>query len=190
MGETLGLRAASLARVELRDCVIDRDAAVGRDGFALPVLVPLALEHGRHAVAWMATGMLQACLDACASYAGERQAFGRALVEHGQVQTLLTRMATDLEAARHLSVAASRALDAGDPAATERVLMAKYFACRAAEEHTAQAVQLLASRGVLEDGGLARHYRDSKVLNILEGTTQIIERLLAPGLVHAAGRRR
>ncbi|MFH8387805.1 acyl-CoA dehydrogenase family protein [Kitasatospora sp. NPDC018058] len=188
MGEALGLRAAALARVEFRDCVIEPEALVGRDDFALSVLVPLALEHGRHAVAWMATGMLRASFDTCASFAAERRAFDRTLVEHGQVQSLLARMATDLEAAGHLCAAASRALDAGDPAATERVLMAKYFACRAAEEHTAQAVQLLGSAGVLESTGVARHYRDSKILNILEGTTQILERQLAPRLAHAARR--
>ncbi|WP_405606502.1 acyl-CoA dehydrogenase family protein [Streptomyces sp. NBC_00076] len=188
MGETLGLRAAALARLEFRDCEISPSAVVGRDGFGLAVLVPLALEHGRHAVAWMAAGMLHEVFAAAAAHALERHAFGQPLIEHGQVQSLITRMATDLEAARHLCLAASRALDAGDAAATDRVLSAKYFACRVLEEHSAQAVQVLASGGVLESGVTARVYRDAKVLTILEGTTQILERMLAPRLAHAARR--
>ncbi|MFK0253895.1 acyl-CoA dehydrogenase family protein [Streptomyces sp. NPDC090445] len=189
MGEMLGLRAAALGRLEFRDCEISPSAVVGRDGFGLAVLVPLALEHGRHAVAWMAAGMLHEVFLAASEYALERRAFGRALIEHGQVQSLITRMGTDLEATRHLCLAASRALDSGDSAATDRVLTAKYFACRVLEEHSAQAVQLLAAQGALESGVTARVYRDAKVLNILEGTTQILERMLAPRLASAARRR-
>lgn len=186
MGDVLGLRAADLARVEFRDCAVPAEDIVGREGFGLHFLVPQALEHGRHAVAWMALGMLQASFDAVTSFVSGRQAFGRDLVEHGQIQSLLTRMGTDLEAAKLMCVAASRAVDEGRLDASDRILMAKYFVCRVLEEHTAQAVQVLASRGVLEEGVAARAYRDAKVLNIIEGTTQIIERMLAPALLRAA----
>jgi alkylation response protein AidB-like acyl-CoA dehydrogenase len=187
LGEVLGLRAAGMARVELTDCEIEPAAVVGRPGFATTVLVPTALEYGRHAVAWMALGMLQACFDECARFVRTRRAFGQVLIEHGQVQALISRMGADLEAARHLSVSASRALQAKDPAAGERVLLAKYFVCRVAQEHTASAVQLLASSGVLESSVTARAYRDSKVLTIIEGTEQILERSLTPMLVAQAG---
>ncbi|WP_433790753.1 acyl-CoA dehydrogenase family protein [Actinoplanes sp. CA-252034] len=190
MGAVLGLRAAALARLEFRDCAVDPGAIVGADGFGLSVLVPHALEHGRHAVAWMAVGMLRAVFAACAAFALRRRAFDRPIVEYGQIQSILTRMGADLTAAEHLCVSASRALDAGTAEATNQVLTAKYFACRAAEEHTAQAVQLLGSSGVLESGVVARAYRDSKVLNIIEGTTQILERTLAPEYARAATRGR
>lgn len=189
MGDVLGLRAAALGQLDFHDCEIGPSALVGRDGFGLAVLAPLALEHGRHAVAWMATGMLHEVFRASSGHALDRHAFGRPLIEHGQIQSLVTRMGTDLEAARHLCLTASRALACGDPAATDRVLTAKYFACRVLEEHSAQAVQILASSGVLESGVTARAYRDAKVLNILEGTTQILERMLAPRLANSARRR-
>ncbi|MFE6635479.1 acyl-CoA dehydrogenase family protein [Streptomyces tendae] len=185
MDEPLGLRAAALGRLEFRACEISPSAVVGRDGFGLAALVPVALEHGRHAVAWMAVGMLHEVFTAAAEHVLDRRAFGRPLVEHGQVQSLITRMGTDLEAARHLCLAASRALDSGG---NDEILVAKYFACRVLEEHTAQAVQLLASKGVLESTVTARAYRDAKVLNILEGTVQILERTLAPRLANAARR--
>ncbi|MFD6966943.1 acyl-CoA dehydrogenase family protein [Streptomyces sp. NPDC059979] len=190
MEDLLGLRAARLARVEFEDCEVSPENVVGRDGFGVSVLAPVALEHGRHAVAWMAVGMLRSVFEAAAAFAAERRAFGATLIEHGQIQTLITRMGTDLEASRLLCVAASRAMDAGDPAMTDRVLMAKYFACRALEEHASQAVQILGSSGVLGAGVAARAYRDAKVLNIIEGTGQIIERMLAPRLVRAAARGR
>jgi alkylation response protein AidB-like acyl-CoA dehydrogenase len=186
MGDVLGLRAAGLARITFTDCEIAPEAVVGRPGFALPVLIPTALEHGRHAVAWMALGMLEACFTECARFVSTRRAFDRTLIEHGQVQTLITRMGADLEAARHLCVAASRAMQSKDPAATDRILLAKYFVCRVAQEHSASAVQLMGSSGVSERSVTARAYRDSKVLTIIEGTEQILERSLAPALVNAA----
>lgn len=188
MGEVLGLRAACLGRLEFHACEIDPTAVVGRDGFALSVLLPVALEHGRHAVAWMALGMLRTIFTAVSDHALERRAFGRELIDHGQIQSIITGMGTDLEAASHLCLAASRAMDTGDAAATDRVLTAKYFTCGALERHAAQAVQVLASQGVVESGVTARVYRDAKVLNILEGTTQVLERMLAPRLARAARR--
>ncbi|MEU5539878.1 acyl-CoA dehydrogenase family protein [Streptomyces sp. NPDC020362] len=185
MGDVLGLRAAGLARITFSDCEIAPGAVVGKPGFALPVLIPTALEHGRHAVAWMALGMLEACFAECARFVRARRAFDRTLIDHGQIQTLITRMGADLEAARHLCVSASRAMSTKDRAATERILLAKYFVCRVAQEHTASAVQLLGSSGVSERSVTARAYRDAKVLTIIEGTEQILERSLAPALVSA-----
>jgi alkylation response protein AidB-like acyl-CoA dehydrogenase len=182
MGDVLGLRAAGLARLDFDSVVVAPEARVGRPGFAVPVIVPTALEAGRHAVAWMALGMLAACFEEAARFARARTAFGRPLIEHGQIQTLLVRMGADLDAGRHLAVSASRALAAKDPSAAERVLLAKYFACRTAAEHTASAVQVLGSAGVLESSVTARAHRDAKVLSIIEGTEQILERTLAPML--------
>ncbi|WP_438490025.1 acyl-CoA dehydrogenase family protein [Streptomyces sp. S186] len=187
MGDMLGLRAAGLARIDFEDCVIAPEALVGKPDFAVPVLVPTALEHGRHAVAWMALGMLEACFEECARFVRTRRTFGSPLLEHGQIQTLVTRMGADLEAARHLCVAASRAMRDKAPETMRSVLLAKYFVCRVAQEHTASAVQLLASSGVSERSVTARAYRDSKVLNIIEGTEQILERTLAPMLAGATG---
>jgi alkylation response protein AidB-like acyl-CoA dehydrogenase len=184
--DLLGLRAAGLARVELRDCPVDPEFVIGRPGFAQMVLVPHALEHGRHAVAWMAAGMLALAVELCAAWAHRRQAFGRSLADLGQVQSIITEMTVDLAAARGLCISASRALEAGEPEATRSVLMAKYFACRALERHAPQAVQVLGAFGCLEDNGVARLYRDSKVLAIIEGSTQLLERLLAPHIAQAA----
>ncbi|MFL6123813.1 acyl-CoA dehydrogenase family protein [Actinophytocola sp.] len=188
MGDVLGLRAACLARLEFRGCRVDPAALVGRPGFGLAVLAPHALEHGRHAAAWMAAGMLHEVFAATARHALARHAFGRALIDHGQIQSIVTRMGTDLEAARHLCLAASEALDARDPAAGDRVLAAKYFACRVLADHAEAGVQVLASSGVLESSVTARTYRDAKVLNIIEGTTQVLERMLAPRLAASVGR--
>ncbi|MFG6200625.1 acyl-CoA dehydrogenase family protein [Nonomuraea sp. JJY05] len=182
----LGLRAARLARIEMRGCLIGPDAVVGRPGFAQSVLLPHTLEHGRHAVAWMAAGMLSSALASCSAAVLDRRAFGHAVIEYGQIQSIVTAMGVDLEAARALCVQASRALAEADPATTRKVLMAKYFACHALERHAAQAVQAMGARGALEDDGVSRTYRDAKVLNIIEGTPQLLERLLAPHIAREA----
>ncbi|MGW7081839.1 acyl-CoA dehydrogenase family protein [Streptomyces sp. NPDC054866] len=125
----------------MRDCPVERAAVIGRPGFASTVLVPQLLEHGRHAVAWMAVGMPHRAFSACSAFVLDREVFGRNAVDHGQIQSLVTAMGIDLAAARALCLTASRALDAGDAAATR------------------------------------------KVLSIIEGTPQLLERLLAVAAV-------
>ncbi|MFJ6662147.1 acyl-CoA dehydrogenase family protein [Streptomyces sp. NPDC091377] len=182
----LGLRAAALATEVMRDCRVERDAVIGRPGFASTVLVPHLLEHGRHAVAWMAAGMLRRAFSQCSAFVLDRAVFGRNAVDHGQIQSLITAMGVDAAAVRALCVTASRALDACDGAATRKVLMAKYLACQALERHSAQAVQAMGAQGCFEENGVAAVYRDAKVLSIIEGTPQLLERLLAVPLAREA----
>lgn len=182
----LGLRAAGLATEVMRDCHIEAAAVIGRPGFAHTVLVPHLLEHGRHAVAWMAAGMLHRAFSACSAFVLDREVFGRNAVDHGQVQSLVTAMGVDLAAARGLCLTAARALDTADPVATRKVLMAKYLACQVLERHSAQAVQAMGAQGCLEENGVAAVYRDAKILNIIEGTPQLLERLLAVPLAREA----
>ncbi|MFE9032135.1 acyl-CoA dehydrogenase family protein [Streptomyces iakyrus] len=182
----LGLRAAGLATEVMRDCRVERSAVIGRPGFAPAVLVPQLLEHGRHAVAWMAAGMLHRAFSACSAFVLDRRVFGRDAVDHGQIQSLVTAMGVDLAAARALCLGASRALDAAGATATRKVLMAKYLACQVLERHSAQAVQAMGAQGCLEENGVAAVHRDAKVLSIIEGTPQLIERLLAVPLAREA----
>ena len=182
----LGLRAAGLATEVMRDCPVERSAVIGRPGFASTVLVPQLLEHGRHAVAWMAAGMLHRAFSACSAFVLGRETFGRDVVDHGQIQSLVTAMGVDLAAARALCLTASRALDDVDASAPRKVLMAKYLACQVLERHSAQAVQAMGAQGCLEENGVAGVYRDAKVLSIIEGTPQLLERLLAVPLAREA----
>lgn len=177
--DMLGFRAAHLATLHFEDCPVPRQALIGPPGAALLYLAPYALELGRLSVAWTGVGVLRACLESCCAHMQRREAFGRRLQDLGMLQTLIADMEVDCQAAGLLCLHASQAKDDGEPEAGEAILAAKYFATRAAARHAAAAVQILGARGCHEQFGIARHYRDAKTLEIIEGSNQILQRLLA-----------
>jgi alkylation response protein AidB-like acyl-CoA dehydrogenase len=152
---------------------------VGRPGSALLYLAPYALEFGRVSVIWACVGMLRACLEACSEHAMTRGAAGQLLLDKGMIQTLLTDMGVEHDAAWLMALRACRARDAGEVEATEAILAAKYFASRTAARQTANAVQIMGALGCDERGPVARHFRDARTMEIIEGSSQIIQQLLS-----------
>jgi alkylation response protein AidB-like acyl-CoA dehydrogenase len=177
--EMLGFRAAHLANLNFEDCRLPKENLVGRPGIALQFVAPYALDWGRISVAWASVGMLRACLEEVAQHALQRKTFGSLLSQHGMIQSLITDMGTQHAAALSLTLHASRSKDAGNSQATDNVLAAKYFSSRAASKQSSQAVQVLGARGCEESGPIARFHRDSKIMEIIEGSSQILEQLLA-----------
>ncbi len=104
------------------------------------------------------------------------------------IRTMIARMGTDLHAAELLCLAACRATDEHLPEAFTKVLMAKYFASQAAMRAAADAVQIWGAAGCHEDAPVSRYYRDAKILEIIEGTTQVHEELLGKTFVDAASK--
>lgn len=188
MPEMLGFRAAHLAALHLDDCRVPASALLGRPGFALNFLAPYALEYGRIHVAWACLGMLRGCFESACDHVVRRQSFGKHLIDHGMVQSLVARIGIDHQTSSLLCLRAARLRDAGHDEAGEAVLAAKYQVAVAAARAASDAVQLLGARGCEFDHVCARHYRDAKTMEIIEGSNQIMEFLLARGF--AAARRR
>ncbi len=140
------------------------------------------LETGRIGIAAESVGMAQAALRIAIAYARERRSFGRLLIEHQAVGHRLADLATRLEAAREMVLASAALKDAGRPCLKE-ACMAKLFASEAAEVICSGALQTLGGYGYLEEYGLARIYRDVRVCQIYEGTSEVqkilIQRALA-----------
>jgi alkylation response protein AidB-like acyl-CoA dehydrogenase len=176
--DMLGFRAAHLSQLEFRDCRIPGAHLLGKPGFALPYVAPYGLHYGRMSTAWASVGLLRACVETAATYTLERSAFNKPLRDHGMVRRLMTDMGVNLEAARLLCLDASRAEDQHQPQAIEKTLMAKYFASTAAVRAATDAVQLLGASGCNEASPTARYYRDAKIMEIIEGTTEIHQSLL------------
>ncbi len=174
----LGFKAAHLARLELRDCRIPGQNLIGKPGFALSYIAPYALDYGRVSVTLAALGLLRACLELCGRYSLEREAFGSCLIEHGTISAMIADMGVDLEAARLLCLEACIAKDNHLPDATEKIMIAKYFTCKAASCHASKAVQIMGAIGCNEQFPLARFYRDAKTMEIIEGSNQIHQFLL------------
>lgn len=181
----LGFKAAHLAQLELNDCRIPAHNLIGKPGFALSYIAPYALEYGRISVAFAALGILRACLEICGKHTLDRVAFDAPLIEHGVVSELITDMGVDYEAATLLCLEAVKAKDSHIPDATEKILIAKYFTSRASARHASHAVQIMGAIGCNEDYPLARFYRDTKTMEIIEGSSQIHQLLLGKSFARA-----
>lgn len=182
----LGFKAAHLASLVLNDCLVPRDHLLGRIGAGQMFLAPYALEYGRISVAWEAVGILGGCLEVCGVYAAERVVGSKTLAQLGMIQSLLTEIGVGFRSAFLMALQACRCKDREDPAASTAILAAKYHACRVAACQASNAVQIMGAKGCDEEGGLARFYRDAKILEIIEGSNQVLEFLLSKAFVHEA----
>lgn len=169
----LGTRASMLAELVLEDVRVPAEALVGRPGFGVSHVVGAALEQGRYSVACGSVGIAQACLEACQSYSRERQQFGGPLFDHQLVRAMLSDMITSVRAARLLCMRAGYLRDNGDPGSFAETMLAKYFASTTATKVATDAVQIHGGNGCHEDFAVSRYFRDAKVMEIIEGSTQI-----------------
>ena len=169
----VGTRASLLAELKLEECRIPSRHLVGRIGFGFSHVVSSMLDLGRYSVAWGSVGIAQACLDACSQYTAERKQFGVQLREHQLVQRKLTEMIADTRAARLLCCRAGYLREIEDPGAIPETMVAKYFASRIAVRAANDAVQLHGANGLTEDYNVARYLRDAKVMEVIEGSTEI-----------------
>jgi alkylation response protein AidB-like acyl-CoA dehydrogenase len=159
----------------------NRIAAPG-EGFGIAMA---ALERGRLGIAAVAVGLAQAALDAAVQYAGEREAFGRPVIEFQGLSFELADMASGIAAARALYLDAARRLDAGRPFAAQ-ASMAKLVATDTAMAVTTAAVGVLGGYGYVQDFPVERYMREAKVLQIVEGTNQI-QRMVIGRALRSAG---
>lgn len=177
--DMLGFRAAMLGELVLERCRVGRQALVGRPGFGFSHVIGSALDTGRYAVAWGCTGMAQQCLDESLRYAHARRQGGSLLHEHQLIQRLLADMITDLRAALLLCLRAGRLRDAGEPESIMETSIAKYFASRTASRVASDAVQIHGAHGCGPDSPVQRHFRDARITEIIEGSTQIQQIIIA-----------
>jgi glutaryl-CoA dehydrogenase (non-decarboxylating) len=148
-----------------------------------------ALDVGRLSVAFGCVGIGQACLDASVRYASSRVQGGTKLSDHQLIRRLLSEALTNVNAAWLLCLQAARERDDGDPDALVSALMAKYFASRVAMKTAEDAVQIHGANGCAAGFAVDRHFRDAKVMEIIEGSNQIQELTIAQYAAASAGRR-
>jgi alkylation response protein AidB-like acyl-CoA dehydrogenase len=162
-----------LAELRLEDCCIPRRNLVGQVNFGFSHVAATALDYGRYSVAWGCVGIGQACVEACLQYTNVRRQFGAYLREHQLIQQLLTEMITNVKAARLLCCQAGYLKDAGDLRAITETSIAKYFASRTAFKAANDAVQIHGANGCSRDYKVQRYLRDAKIMEIIEGSTQM-----------------
>ena len=166
-----GQRASDTAQIVLENCRLTPDLMLGQEGEGYRIALG-NLEGGRIGIAAQAIGMARAAFEAALTYAKERQTFGTAIVNHQAVQFRLADMATQIEAARALTLAAAALREAGKPCLKE-ASMAKLFASEMAERVCSDALQIHGGYGYLSDFPVERIYRDVRICQIYEGTSDI-----------------
>jgi hypothetical protein len=169
----LGVRASMLAELRMNDCRVPKENLVGRLGFGLTHIASSALDYGRYSVATGCVGIARACLEACLQYAGGRKQFGAYLKDHQLIRRMLTDMMANISAARLLCYQAGYLKDTGDPRAIIETSIAKYFASTMARKVADDAVQIHGANGCSSDYSVHRYLRDAKIMEIIEGSTQI-----------------
>lgn len=169
--DKLGQKASDTAQLVFEDLRIGDDCRIGAEGEGYRIALS-TLETGRIGIAAQSVGMARAALDHAIGYAKERSAFGSAIIKHQAVGFRLAEAKTRLEAARQLVLHAARLKQAGAPA-LEAACMAKLFASEMAEAVCSTAIQTLGGYGFLADFPVERIYRDVRVCQIYEGTSDI-----------------
>ena len=178
--EKLGLGASDTCALTFDDVPLEPGLLLGEEGEGYKIaLANLAV--GRLGIAAQAVGMAQAALEIAVAYAKERTSFDKPIIEHQAVGFRLADLATRLEASRQMVLHAAAMKDAGEPALTE-ASMAKLFASDTAEAICSGAIQTLGGYGYLEEFGLAKIYRDVRVCQIYEGTSDIQRMVIARAL--------
>lgn len=177
----LGIRASSTTELIFEDCFIPLENRLGEEGQGFRLALSI-IDSSRAMIAAQAVGIAQAALDASLRYAKQRQQFGQPIADFQAIQWILVDMATAIDAARLLTYRAAYLEDAGLPFLKEAA-MSKLFASEVAMTATTKAVQIHGGYGYIKDYPVERYFRDAKITEIYEGTSEVQRLTIARSLL-------
>ncbi|MGQ9498877.1 MAG: acyl-CoA dehydrogenase family protein [Dissulfurimicrobium sp.] len=177
----MGLRASSTRELIFNDCRIPKDRMLGRRGQGF-IIAMKTLDFARPGIGAIGVGLAQAAFDESVRYAKERIQFGRPIISFQIIQHMLADMITQIEASRALVYAVARTIDAGVKDFANISAMAKLFPTDMAMKVTTDAVQILGGYGYMKDYPVEKMMRDAKVLQIYEGTNQILRNVIGQAI--------
>ncbi|MBI4611158.1 MAG: acyl-CoA dehydrogenase [Candidatus Rokubacteria bacterium] len=175
--DKLGLRASDTAEFVFEDCCVPVENRLGEEGMGFRIAMS-TLDGGRIGIAAQAVGIAAGAYERSVAYAKERKAFGVPIAQHQMVQWMMADMATTIEAARLLTWRAATLKDRGLPFSAE-ASMAKLFASEMAMKVTTDAIQVHGGYGYIREYQVERYFRDAKITQIYEGTSQIQKLIIA-----------
>jgi len=183
--DKLGQHASDTAQILFDNCRVPAANLLGEEGMGLKIALS-GLEGGRIGIASQAVGMARAAFEAALAYSKDRTSFGQPIFQHQAVQFKLADMATQIEVARQMIHHAASLKDAGRPCLKEAA-MAKLFASEMAERVCSDAIQVFGGYGYVSDFPVERIYRDVRVCQIYEGTSEVQKILIGRALAQSAG---
>jgi methoxymalonate biosynthesis protein len=185
--DPLGCRAAGHAHVRLDHVRLPASHVLGGGGQALSLLFTMALSYGRMSVAWGCTGIVRACLSAATSHVRSREQSGKPLSEHQLIARHLAELLIAEQVSTRVCEYASQCWDSASPDMVIACVLAKHVSAGHAARSAATAVQVLGSAGARDGHLVARAYRDAKLMEIIEGSNEICQLILAQHALATAG---
>ena len=177
----MGIRASATSELIFEDCLVPAENIIGREGMGFIMTMRL-FDLSRPGIGAQAVGVAQGAMEAAVDYAKKRIQFGHPIISFQAVQHMLADMATDVEAARALVYAVARTVDSGAKNVGLESAMAKVFASDVAMRVTTDAVQIFGGVGYMRDYPVEKMMRDAKIMQIYEGTNQVLRNVIAIGL--------
>jgi hypothetical protein len=179
----IGVNASMLAEIEFNNVILPEASVLGKPGSAFAFIMPAGLALGRYSVACGCAGIIRGCLEASINYIQRREQFGKLLKEFQLIKKMITEMSVNYKAARLLCFNAGSLLENNDAKSITEVLAAKYFASKAAVKAASDAVQIHGALGCSADSPVQQYFRDAKIMEIIEGSSQIQEILIANNII-------
>ncbi|MCH6257189.1 acyl-CoA/acyl-ACP dehydrogenase [Puniceicoccaceae bacterium K14] len=173
----VGFRGAMLAELDFENCLIPKSSLIGRVGFGFSIVAGYALDLGRLWVSWGCCGISESCLKMSVDYSAERMSFGNKLLDHQLIQKMIADMMADVTSSLLVCYHTSKARDENGTAVDESA-MSKYIASTASRRVSDNALQIFGAAGCSESSHIQRYWRDAKIMELIEGTTQIQQILL------------
>jgi len=174
----MGIRASSTRELVFRNCLVPKENMIGKEGMGF-IMTMKILDRSRPGIGAQAVGLGQGALEAAVAYAQQRVQFGHPVIALPAVQNMLADMAIQVEAARALVYTVARTIDSGARSFTEESAMAKVFASDMAMKVTTDAVQVFGGAGYMKDYPVEKMMRDAKIMQIYEGTNEVLRTAIA-----------
>lgn len=175
----LASRAAHIAEIEFTDVRVPEENVLGRVGGGFTYIVNTALDHGRYSIAWAGIALAQAAVDAMVTYARQRSQFGKKIYNHQLIQGIIGDAVTKVHAGRALCLRAGELRKANHGSAVIETTIAKYFTSKIAMEVAIDAVQVHGGNGCYNKYPVERFFREAKILEIIEGTSQVQQEIIS-----------
>ena len=185
----LANRAAHIAEIEFKNVHVPEENIIGKPGSGFSFIVNTALDHGRYSIAWASVAVSLEALDSMVTYAKERKQFGRNISEFQLIQGMIANAVAKSHAAKSLCIKVGEMRARGDRNAIQETNVAKYFASRVAMEVATDAVQVHGGNGCSNLYPAERLFREAKMLEIIEGTSQIQQQIIAKYGLRKYGKR-
>lgn len=175
----LAARASHIAQIEFNNVEVPEENVLGTEGAGFTYIVSTSLDYGRYSIAWGSVAIAQEALECMVSYSRKRNQFGKKIYEFQLVQGMIADAVTDIHAARALCIRAGELRMKKYDEAVIETTMAKYFASKVAMKVASDAVQIHGGNGFSREYPVERLYREAKVLEVIEGTSQIQQNIIS-----------